>query len=83
MTIPEVLEATWRGLLPAGRLRALNASLVEAGKARSPTRKSAAGSLRQKNPAITAQRRLGMYCHGVGYTQGWRPTACTTPTGTG
>ena len=73
-TIPEVLEVRGEVFFRLADFEALNASLVEAGKAPfANPRNSAAGSLRQKNPAITAQRRLGMYCHGVGYTQGWRP----------
>jgi DNA ligase (NAD+) len=51
---------------------ALNASLVEEGKAPfANPRNSAAGSLRQKNPAVTARRRLRMICHGIGRTEGF------------
>lgn len=51
---------------------ALNASLVAEGKAPfANPRNSAAGSLRQKNPAVTARRRLGMVCHGVGRRDGF------------
>ncbi|GAA3035308.1 NAD-dependent DNA ligase LigA [Gordonia defluvii] len=72
--IPEVLEVRGEVFFRLVDFEALNASLVEAGRAPfANPRNSAAGSLRQKNPAITAQRRLGMICHGVGYTQGWRP----------
>ena len=46
---------------------ALNASLVEEGKTPfANPRNSAAGSLRQKNPAVTARRKLRMICHGLG-----------------
>ncbi|WP_228460846.1 NAD-dependent DNA ligase LigA [Gordonia crocea] len=72
--VPEVLEVRGEVFFRLADFEALNASLVEAGKAPfANPRNSAAGSLRQKNPAITAQRRLGMICHGVGFTQGWRP----------
>ncbi|MFT4200860.1 NAD-dependent DNA ligase LigA [Gordonia sp. (in: high G+C Gram-positive bacteria)] len=72
--VPEVLEVRGEVFFRLADFEALNASLVEAGKAPfANPRNSAAGSLRQKNPAITAQRRLGMYCHGVGFTRGWRP----------
>jgi DNA ligase (NAD+) len=53
---------------------ALNAALVEDGKTPfANPRNSAAGSLRQKDPAVTARRRLRMICHGVGHTEGFRP----------
>lgn len=46
---------------------ALNKSLTAAGK---PTfanpRNSAAGSLRQKDPKVTASRHLSLLCHGIG-----------------
>lgn len=29
--------------------------------------------MRQKNPQITAKRRLRMICHGLGHTEGWKP----------
>ena len=52
----------------------LNASLVEEGKAPfANPRNSAAGSLRQKNPAVTARRRLRMICHGLGHAEGFSP----------
>ncbi|QKT07802.1 NAD-dependent DNA ligase LigA [Gordonia sp. X0973] len=72
--VPDVLEVRGEVFFRLADFEALNASLVEAGKPPfANPRNSAAGSLRQKNPAITAQRRLGMICHGVGHTQGWRP----------
>ena len=53
---------------------ALNASLVEEGKPPfANPRNSAAGSLRQKNPAVTSRRRLGMICHGFGRMEGFSP----------
>lgn len=56
--------------------QALNASLVEAGKAPfANPRNSAAGSLRQKDPAVTARRNLRMICHGLGHSEGFRPTS--------
>ncbi len=72
--VPEVLEVRGEVFFRLVDFEALNASLVEAGKPPfANPRNSAAGSLRQKNPAITAARRLGMICHGVGFTRGWRP----------
>src|SRR5690606_6775625 len=36
---------------------------------------AAAGSLRQKDPRVTATRALGMVCHGIGAREGFEPTA--------
>jgi len=53
----------------------LNASLVEAGKAPfANPRNSAAGSLRVKDPKITASRPLRLLCHGLGKRVGFEPT---------
>ena len=38
-------------------------------------RNSAAGSLRQKDPRVTASRDLGMVCHGIGARKGFEPKA--------
>ena len=38
-------------------------------------RNAAAGSLRQKDPRVTATRDLGMVCHGIGAREGFEPTA--------
>ncbi|NNG78224.1 NAD-dependent DNA ligase LigA [Brevibacterium luteolum] len=57
--------------IPVEAFRQLNESLVEAGK--NPfanPRNSAAGSLRQKDPQITAQRPLHMLVHGIA---AWQP----------
>ncbi|HEY5419274.1 MAG TPA: NAD-dependent DNA ligase LigA, partial [Marmoricola sp.] len=55
---------------------ALNARLVEAGKPMfANPRNAAAGSLRQKNPKVTATRDLAMVCHGIGFREGFEPTA--------
>jgi DNA ligase (NAD+) len=53
----------------------LNASLVEAGKAPfANPRNSAAGSLRQKDPRVTASRPLHMLVHGIGFREGFELT---------
>ncbi|MDQ1484815.1 MAG: ligase, partial [Actinomycetota bacterium] len=53
----------------------LNASLVAAGKAPfANPRNAAAGSLRQKDPRVTASRPLRMVLHGVGAVRGFAPT---------
>ncbi|MFY2858703.1 NAD-dependent DNA ligase LigA [Mycobacterium sp. THU-M104] len=72
--IPEVLEVRGEVFFRLADFEALNASLVEEGKAPfANPRNSAAGSLRQKDPAVTARRRLRMICHGIGHTEGFRP----------
>ena len=52
---------------PVERFAELNASLVEAGRAPfANPRNAAAGSLRQKDPRVTATRPLRMIVHGLG-----------------
>ena len=72
--VPELLEVRGEVFFRLEDFAALNASLVAEGKAPfANPRNSAAGSLRQKNPAITARRRLGMICHGLGRRRGFEP----------
>ncbi|AMY18685.1 DNA ligase A [Rhodococcus sp. PBTS 1] len=72
--IPSLLEVRGEVFFRLSDFEALNASLVEQGKAPfANPRNSAAGSLRQKNPAVTARRRLGMICHGFGRLEGFEP----------
>nr|EMP14058.1 NAD-dependent DNA ligase LigA [Gordonia sp. NB41Y] len=74
--IPHILEVRGEVFFRVEDFEALNASLVEDGKTPfANPRNSAAGSLRQKNPQITARRRLRMICHGIGHTEGWRPAS--------
>ncbi|WP_078286360.1 NAD-dependent DNA ligase LigA [Mycobacteroides chelonae] len=72
--IPALLEVRGEVFFRLEDFEALNASLVEEGKPPfANPRNSAAGSLRQKNPAITARRRLRMICHGLGRAEGFAP----------
>lgn len=72
--VPEVLEVRGEVFFRLADFAALNASLVDEGKAPfANPRNSAAGSLRQKDPAVTARRKLRMICHGLGHTEGFRP----------
>ncbi len=72
--IPAVLEVRGEVFFMVADFENLNASLVAEGKPPfANPRNSAAGSLRQKNPAVTAKRRLRMICHGLGYTEGFDP----------
>ncbi|BBZ75015.1 DNA ligase A [Mycolicibacterium anyangense] len=72
--IPAVLEVRGEVFFMVADFENLNASLVAEGKPPfANPRNSAAGSLRQKNPAVTAKRKLRMICHGLGYTEGFDP----------
>jgi DNA ligase (NAD+) len=69
--VPAELEVRGEVFFPVARFEALNASLVEAGKEPyANPRNTAAGSLRQKDPRITATRGLQMVVHGVGRVRG-------------
>jgi DNA ligase (NAD+) len=69
---PALLEVRGEVYFPVEDFEALNASLVEAGKAPfANPRNTAAGSLRQKDPRVTASRRLRMVCHGIGKRDGF------------
>jgi DNA ligase (NAD+) len=72
--VPKVLEVRGEVFFRLADFEELNAGLVAEGKPPfANPRNSAAGSLRQKNPAVTARRRLRMICHGLGRTEGFRP----------
>jgi len=74
--VPALLEVRGEVFFRLEDFAALNAALVEEGKAPfANPRNSAAGSLRQKNPAVTARRRLGMICHGLGRSEGFEPVS--------
>ncbi|MFI7587824.1 NAD-dependent DNA ligase LigA [Spongisporangium articulatum] len=69
---PERLEVRGEVFFPIEGFEALNASLVEAGKAPfANPRNTAAGSLRQKDPRVTASRKLQMLVHGIGARVGF------------
>jgi DNA ligase (NAD+) len=70
--VPELVEVRGEVYFPVERFADLNAALVEAGKAPfANPRNTAAGSLRQKDPRITASRPLHMLVHGIGARQGF------------
>jgi DNA ligase (NAD+) len=72
--VPDVLEVRGEVFFRLADFEALNAALVEDGKTPfANPRNSAAGSLRQKDPAVTARRKLRMICHGLGHVEGYRP----------
>jgi DNA ligase (NAD+) len=66
-TIPELVEIRGEVFFPIDKFNELNDSLEESGKsAFANPRNAAAGSLRQKDPKVTAARPLDMVVHGVG-----------------
>jgi DNA ligase (NAD+) len=68
--VPAVLEVRGEVFFRLADFEDLNAGLVAEGKPPfANPRNSAAGSLRQKNPAVTARRRLRMICHGLGHIE--------------
>ncbi|WP_028652469.1 NAD-dependent DNA ligase LigA [Nocardioides halotolerans] len=74
--VPALLEVRGEVFLPVEAFERLNESLLEAGKQQfANPRNSAAGSLRQKDPRVTASRALGMVCHGIGAREGFEPEA--------
>jgi DNA ligase (NAD+) len=73
---PDLLEVRGEIYFPGSAFADLNASLVEQGKAPfANPRNAAAGSLRQKDPRITASRGLRMIVHGIGARAGFTPDA--------
>jgi DNA ligase (NAD+) len=69
---PERIEIRGEVFFPVAAFAELNASLVEAGKAPfANPRNAAAGSLRQKDPRVTATRPLRMLVHGIGAHEGF------------
>ena len=73
--VPALLEVRGEVYFPVAGFADLNAALVEAGKAPfANPRNTAAGSLRQKDPRVSASRPLRMVVHGIGAVQGYAPT---------
>lgn len=69
--IPALVEIRGEVFFPIEAFAGLNASLVEAGRAPfANPRNAAAGSLRQKDPKVTATRPLRMLVHGIGARRG-------------
>ncbi|GAA4610589.1 NAD-dependent DNA ligase LigA [Actinoallomurus liliacearum] len=69
--VPELLEVRGEVYLPVEAFEKLNEGLVEAGRAPfANPRNAAAGSLRQKDPRVTARRPLSMIVHGFGAWRG-------------
>ena len=68
---PEVLEVRGEVYMAIPAFERLNAAREAAGEARyANPRNTAAGSLRQKDPAVTAQRELSWWCYQLGTVVG-------------
>jgi len=74
--VPDLVEVRGEVFLPVEAFERLNAAMADAGKPLfANPRNAAAGSLRQKDPRVTATRALGMVCHGIGDREGFAPRA--------
>jgi DNA ligase (NAD+) len=70
---PPLLEVRGEVYLPLSGFNELNERLIAEGKKPTPNpRNAAAGSLRQKDSSITAQRPLSIWIHGLGARDGLR-----------
>ena len=69
--LPELLEVRGEVFFPVDAFNEFNDGLEEEGKQRfANPRNAAAGSLRQKDPRVTASRPLSMVVHGIGAADG-------------
>ena len=69
--VPSLIEIRGEVFFPIAAFNELNDSLEEAGKQLfANPRNGAAGSLRQKDPRVTASRPLSVVVHGVGAKEG-------------
>jgi DNA ligase (NAD+) len=71
---PELVEVRGEIYLPLADFAKLNEQRAAAGEATfANPRNSAAGSIRQLDPALTASRPLSIWTYGLGATKGWQP----------
>ena len=69
--VPELIEVRGEVFFPIAQFNEMNEALEEAGKPLfANPRNGAAGSLRQKDPRVTASRPLDVVVHGVGARAG-------------
>ena len=69
--VPALLEVRGEVFFPVEAFNEFNDSMEESGKERfANPRNAAAGSLRQKDPRVTASRPLSMVVHGIGAKDG-------------
>lgn len=70
--LPQEVEIRGEVFISSKDFRALNEQIVEEGRAPfANPRNAAAGSLRQKDPQVTARRPLSMFVHGIGAAKGF------------
>ncbi|HSK21830.1 MAG TPA: NAD-dependent DNA ligase LigA [Egicoccus sp.] len=68
---PAVLEVRGEVYYPLADFEAMNAARIERGEeAFMNPRNAASGALRQKDPEVTRQRPLAVWCHGFGVVEG-------------
>jgi DNA ligase (NAD+) len=68
---PDLVEVRGEVYFPLDGFERFNEAQVEAGRRPAPNaRNAAAGSLRQLNPAVTAERPLSIFVYGVGVLRG-------------
>ncbi|MFI2427960.1 NAD-dependent DNA ligase LigA [Streptomyces sp. NPDC018955] len=71
--VPDLVEIRGEVYFPMEKFQELNARLNAAGdKPFANPRNAAAGSLRQKDPRVTASRPLHMVVHGIGVLEGYQ-----------
>ncbi|HEY7487016.1 MAG TPA: NAD-dependent DNA ligase LigA [Streptosporangiaceae bacterium] len=74
--VPDLLEVRGEVYFPVSAFEQLNEALVDSGKPPfANPRNAAAGSLRQKDPRVTAQRKLRLIVHGFGAWRGGKQPA--------
>jgi DNA ligase (NAD+) len=74
--VPALLEVRGEVFMATQDFADVNERLVAAGKAPfANPRNAAAGSLRQKDPRVTASRPLSLTLHGIGKREGWEPAS--------
>jgi DNA ligase (NAD+) len=74
--VPELVEVRGEVFLPVKAFERLNESMRDVGRPMfANPRNAAAGSLRQKDPRVTATRALAMVCHGLGARKGFTPAS--------
>jgi DNA ligase (NAD+) len=72
--VPALLEVRGEVFIATADFARLNEGLVAEGKPPfANPRNAAAGSLRQKDPRVTASRPLSLTLHGIGAREGWDP----------
>src|SRR5690606_17645716 len=72
--VPELLEVRGEIYVPLAGFAELNARLVEQGKPpHANPRSAASGSVRQKDPKVSAERPLRLVVHGLGARKGLAP----------